>query len=66
LGTGDFYKACWVTGDEEQLKEFKKQKYRTMATDKHGRDVYLAETSYSLQMAQQNYPKLQFHFKSEI
>ena len=63
---GDFYKACWVTGDEEQLKEFKKQKYRTMAVDKHGRDVYLAETAYSLQMAQQNYPKLQFHFKSEF
>jgi peptide chain release factor 3 len=62
----DFYKACWVTGDENQLEEFKKQKYRTMAKDKHGRDVYLAETSYSLQMAQQNYPKLQFHFKSEF
>ncbi len=62
----DFYKACWITGDEKQLEDFKKQKYRTMAKDKHGRDVYLAETSYSLQMAQQNYPKLNFHFKSEF
>ncbi|MEN8119834.1 MAG: peptide chain release factor 3 [Bacteroidota bacterium] len=64
--SGDFYKACWLTGDENELADFKKKKYRAVATDKHGRNVYLAESSYSLQMAQQNYPKLQFHFKSEF
>jgi len=64
--SGDFYKACWLTGDENELDDFKKKKYRAIATDKHGRDVYLAESAYSLQMAQQNYPKLQFHFKSEF
>lgn len=64
--SGDFHKACWLTGDETELADFKKKKYRAMAKDKHGRDVYLAETSYSLQMAQQNYPNIQFHFKSEF
>jgi len=64
--SGDFHKACWLTGDEDELDDFKKKKYRAVATDKQGRDVYLAESSYSLQMAQQNYPKLQFHFKSEF
>ena len=64
--SGDFHKACWLTGDEDELTDFKKKKYRAVATDKHGRDVYLAESAYSLQMAQQNYPKLQFHFKSEF
>lgn len=63
---GDFYKACWLTGNEAELADFKKKKYRAIAKDKHGRDVYLAETSYSLQMAQQNYPNIQFHFKSEF
>ncbi|RLD66290.1 MAG: peptide chain release factor 3, partial [Bacteroidetes bacterium] len=64
--SGDFHKACWLTGDEDELNDFKKKKYRAVATDKQGRDVYLAESAYSLQMAQQNYPKLQFHFKSEF
>jgi peptide chain release factor 3 len=64
--SGDFHKACWLTGDETELADFKKKKYRAIAKDKHGRDVYLAETSYSLQMAQQNYPNIQFHFKSEF
>ena len=64
--SGDFHKACWMTGDENELAEFKKKKYRAMATDKDGRDVYLAESSYSLQMAQANYKNLEFHFKSEF
>ncbi|MBN2756441.1 MAG: peptide chain release factor 3 [Bacteroidales bacterium] len=64
--SGDFYKACWITGDVKELKELKIKKYRAMATDKHGRDVYLAESPYSLQMVQENYKKLQFHFKSEF
>ncbi len=60
------HKACWVSGDEEQLTEFKKMKYASMATDKHGNDVFLAESAYVLMNAQQNYPKLNFAFKSEF
>ncbi len=64
--SGDFHKACWLTGDRDQLNDFKRKKYRAIATDKQDREVYLAESAYSLQMAQQNYPKVHFHFKSEF
>jgi peptide chain release factor 3 len=62
----DFYKACWITGDKAEIEDFKKKKYKMMATDKHGRDVFLAETSYALTMAQENFKKIEFHFSSEF
>ena len=37
-----------------------------MALDHAGRDVYLAESSYILQMAQQDFPHIRFHFTSEF
>ena len=37
-----------------------------MAKDKEGRDVFLADSQYMLQMAQENYKKLTFHFTSEF
>ena len=61
------HKACWIEAeDEAELKDFKKQKYQYMAKDKHGRDVFLADSSYMLQMAQANYKNLKFHFTSEF
>jgi peptide chain release factor 3 len=60
------HKACWVTGDLKELDEFKRMKYNSMAVDKHGQDVFLAESGYALQLAQQNYPKIEFRFKSEF
>lgn len=62
----DFYKACWLTGDKAEIEDFKKKKYKMMATDKHGRDVFLAESSYALTMAQENFKKIEFHFNSEF
>ena len=62
----DFYKACWLTGDKVEIDDFKKKKYKMMATDKHGRDVFLAESSYALTMAQENFKKILFHFNSEF
>ena len=62
----DFYKACWMTGDKAEIEDFKKKKYKMMATDKHGRDVFLAESAYALTMAQENFKKIQFHFNSEL
>lgn len=63
----NMYKACWVTSeDSEQLTDFKKHKYQYMAKDKHGNDVFLAESQYLLQMAQSNYPKIKFNFTSEL
>ena len=52
--------------DEEELEQFKKRKYQYMAKDKEGRDVFLADSGYMLQMAQQDFKHLQFHFTSEF
>lgn len=61
------YKACWITSDNaDQYDDFKKRKYQNMATDKHGRDVFLATSAFDLQMAQQNFPDIQFFFTSEF
>ncbi len=61
------YKACWIEGeDDKALEEFKKHKAQYMAKDKEGRDVFLADSPYILQMAQDNYPKIKFHFTSEF
>jgi len=61
------YKACWIeSSDEAQLDSFKKRKYQYMARDKEGRDVFLADSGYVLQMAQQDFGHIKFHFTSEF
>jgi peptide chain release factor 3 len=60
------FKACWIVShDEEQLKEFKKLKQRFVARDKFDRLVFLADSSFSLQMAQEKFDKLEFRLKSD-
>lgn len=61
------YKACWIESDDEQeLENFKKRKYQYMAKDREGRDVFLADSSYVLSMAQQDFKHIKFHFTSEF
>lgn len=61
------YKACWIESDDsEALEAFKKRKHQFMATDIEGRDVFLADSNYVLQMAQNDFPKIKFHFSSEF
>lgn len=61
------YKACWIeSDDEEALEAFKKRKHQFMAKDTAGRDVFLADSNYVLQMAQNDFPKIKFHFTSEF
>lgn len=61
------YKACWFTSSNKaQLEDFKKRKYQSLAVDKRGYDVFLAESAYALEMAQQNFPDIEFHFTSEF
>jgi len=63
----NLYKACWIESDDrEELETFKKRKYQYMAVDKEGRDVFLADSGYILQMAQSDFPKIRFHFSSEF
>jgi peptide chain release factor 3 len=63
------YKACWVEampGYESELDAFKKRKHQYMACDREGRDVFLADSGYVLQMAQQDFEHIKFHFTSEF
>ncbi|NPD82843.1 peptide chain release factor 3 [Prevotella sp. PINT] len=61
------YKACWIESeDEAELENFKKRKYQYMAKDREGRDVFLADSGYVLQMAQEDFKNIKFHFTSEF
>ncbi len=61
------FKACWVESDsDEHLEAFKRRKYQYMAVDREGRDVFLADSSYVLSMAQQDFEHIKFHFSSDF
>ena len=61
------YKACWIDSDDpNELEQFKQRKYQYMAKDLEGRDVFLADSGYMLQMAQQDFEHIRFHFTSEF
>ncbi len=62
------FKACWIEAEEknEDFKEFKRIKQKFLAHDKSGKLVFLADSAFSLQMAQEQYPDLKFHFTSEF
>ena len=61
------YKACWIESDDpNELEAFKKRKYQYMAKDREGRDVFLADSGYVLQMAQMDFKHIKFHFTSEF
>lgn len=61
------FKACWFKSDnEEQLKDFISRKAKYIATDKHGNNVYLAESRYSVQQAEDKYSDIKFYYTSEM
>ncbi len=61
------FKACWIESDsEEHLQAFKRRKHQYMACDRDGRDVFLADSSYVLAMAQQDFQHIKFHFTSDF
>jgi peptide chain release factor 3 len=63
----NLYKACWIeTSNKEQLKDFRIRKHSNIAIDKQGREVFLAESPYALQMAQEKFTEIKFHFTSEF
>jgi peptide chain release factor 3 len=63
----NLYKACWIESDNiEQLDDFRKRKFQFIAEDKHGRELFMADSSYTLQMAQEKFPEIKFHFSSEF
>lgn len=61
------HKACWIKSDNpDEIKDFKQRKAQYMALDKHGRDVFLADSAFMLQMAQEKFKNIQFYFTSEF
>lgn len=61
------YKACWIESDDAAaLDAFKKRKHQFMALDREGRDVFMADSQFVLTMAQNDFPKIRFHFSSEF
>lgn len=63
----NLYKACWVTYDDvKAYKEFEIRRRKDLANDIDGKLVFLAESAWSLKMAQENHPKIKFHFTSDV
>ena len=61
------YKACWISStDPKKLAEFVDSKQRHIAEDKDGKLVFMAESKAWLQMVQENFPEIEFHFTSEF
>ena len=63
------HKATWVEPENaksEDFKEFKRLKAKFLAKDKQGQLVFFADSQFSLQMTQQKFPSIKFHFTSEF
>ena len=62
-----FHKAVWFESENhEQIEDFKKRKYKQVAEDKHGNDVYLAESAFDLDRAKEKFPDINFHLTNEF
>lgn len=63
----NLYKACWVASkDPMAMKEFISRRKKDIAKDTDDKLVFLAESAWSLKMAQENHPDIAFHFTSEF
>jgi peptide chain release factor 3 len=63
----NIYKACWISSNNpKKLQEFIDSKQRHIARDKDDKLVFMAESKGWLQMVQDNFPEIQFHFTSEF
>ncbi|MEL6358083.1 MAG: EF-Tu/IF-2/RF-3 family GTPase, partial [Bacteroidota bacterium] len=63
----NLHKACWVTSENEaELKAFMDRRRSNLARDKDDNLVFLAESAWTLQMARDNHPEVQFHTTSEF
>jgi len=63
----NLHKACWITSNnEDKLTDFIKRKAQYIAKDKDDNYVFLAQTAFLLQSAQNDYPEITFHTTSEF
>jgi peptide chain release factor 3 len=62
-----YYKACWITSkNEAQLKDLMKFKSNHIYKDKDDNLVYMAESSWLLDVAIKDYPDVVFHTNYEF
>lgn len=60
-------KAYWVSSDDDkELDKFKTNQMRHLAKDKHGKDVYLSDSAFYINMLKEQFPKVKFHQTSEF
>lgn len=65
----NIHKACWVDAKDKknaEFKEFTQVKQRFLAKDKRGQLVFFADSAFSLQMTEQKYPSIKFHYVSDF
>jgi peptide chain release factor 3 len=63
----DLYKALWISSeDKNDMDAFIQDRASHIAYDKEERPVFLAESAWTLQMAKEKFPNIQFHIKSEF
>ncbi|MTB49786.1 peptide chain release factor 3 [Lewinella sp. W8] len=63
----NLHKALWVTSeDPAAMRAFLERRRQHVGVDKSGRNVYLAESAWTLQMAKDNHPEIEFHSTSEL
>ena len=63
------HKACWVQAEDEkneEFKDFKRIKQRYLAKDKRNQLVFLADSEFTIQMTQNKYSTIAFHYTSEF
>jgi len=65
--TINLYKALWISSAEKkELDAFMHDRASFIAFDKGLKPVFLAESAWLLQMAQEKFPAIEFHQKSEF
>ena len=63
----EMHKACWVSSDDpDVLAEFRRKREASCALDRHGRLVFLAHSAWAIKLAQDDFPRIQFHYSSEF
>jgi peptide chain release factor 3 len=63
----NLYKALWISADDKKkLDAFMQDRNAHIGLDKEDRPVFLAESAWLLQMAQEKFPDIKFHLKSEF
>jgi len=63
----NLYKAAWIAcKDQKKLDAFVQSKLQHIARDKDGKLVFMAQSRAWMQMVQDNFPEIEYHFVSEF